>query len=96
MGAIIAGLSPRVILIAGDITSAWHRFGPVIEREVAELTLVGTPPQILPTHDGDIARLRGAAALVFQRRFVHEPSQPADEGSRRPEAEREARRAKKA
>lgn len=65
---IIAGLSPAVILIAGDITSAWHRYGPLIEKEVAEQTLVGTPPRILPTHDGDIARLRGAAALVFQRR----------------------------
>jgi predicted NBD/HSP70 family sugar kinase len=65
---IIAGLSPAVILIAGDITSAWHRFGPLIEKEVAEQTLVGTPPRILPTHDGDVARLRGAAALVFQRR----------------------------
>jgi len=57
-----------VILIAGDITSAWHLFGPLIEKEVAEQTLVGTPPRILPTHDGDVARLRGAAALVFQRR----------------------------
>jgi predicted NBD/HSP70 family sugar kinase len=65
---IIAGLSPAVILIAGDVTSAWHRFGPLIEKEVAEQTLVGTPPRILPTHDGDVARLRGAAALVFQRR----------------------------
>lgn len=76
---IIAGLSPRVILIAGDITSAWHRFGPAIEKEAAQLTLAGAPPQILPTHDGDIARLRGAAALVFQRRFVHEPTQPVEQ-----------------
>jgi predicted NBD/HSP70 family sugar kinase len=74
LGPIIAGLSPRVILIAGDITSAWHRFGPIIEKEAAELTLAGTPPRILPTHDGDLARLRGAAALVFQRRFFREPS----------------------
>jgi predicted NBD/HSP70 family sugar kinase len=83
---IIAGLSPSVILIAGDITSAWHRFGPVIEKEVAELTLVGKPPRILPTHDGDIARLRGAAALVFQRRGVREDSLAANDRSihRRP------------
>ena len=74
LGPIIAGLSPRVILIAGDITSAWHRFGPIIEKEAAELALAGAPPQILPTHDGDLARLRGAAALVFQRRFFREPS----------------------
>jgi predicted NBD/HSP70 family sugar kinase len=65
---IIAGLAPSLILVAGDITSAWHRFGPVIEKEVADRPLAGTPPRILPTHEGEIARLRGAAALVFQRR----------------------------
>ncbi len=65
---IVAGLSPAVILIAGDITTAWHRFGPVIEKEAAALTLADTPPLIRPTHESEIARLRGAAALVFQRR----------------------------
>jgi predicted NBD/HSP70 family sugar kinase len=69
---IIAGLAPSVILVAGDVTSAWHRFGPLIEKEAAALTLGRKPPRILPTHDGDIARLRGAAALVFQRRAVRE------------------------
>jgi predicted NBD/HSP70 family sugar kinase len=69
---IIAGLAPSVILVAGDITSAWHRYGSIIEKEAAALTLVGMPPRILPTHDGDVARLRGAAALVFQRRAAHE------------------------
>ncbi len=91
LGPIIAGLSPHVILVAGDITSAWHRFGPILEKEAAALTLVGPPPQILPTHDGDIARLRGAAALVFQRRFVREPSQPDDS-----KAEEKPRKKKKA
>ena len=69
---IIAGLAPSVILVAGDITSAWHRFGPVIEKESADRPLAGTPPRILPSHEGEIARLRGAAALVFQRRPVLE------------------------
>jgi predicted NBD/HSP70 family sugar kinase len=64
---IIAGLSPSTILIAGDITSAWHRFGPVLEKEAIDLTLAGSSPVIRPTHEGEIARLRGAAALVFQR-----------------------------
>ncbi len=64
---IITGLSPSLILISGDITSAWHRFGPAIEAEIAKLSLGGTLPQILPTHDGELSRLRGAAALVFQR-----------------------------
>jgi predicted NBD/HSP70 family sugar kinase len=67
---IIAGLAPSVILVAGDITSAWHRFGPIIEKESADHPLAGTPPRIVPTHEGEIARLRGAAALVFQRRSI--------------------------
>jgi len=65
---IIAALSPSVIYIAGDVTSAWHRYGPVLEKAVKELTIAGTPPQVVPARDGDIARLRGAAALVFQAR----------------------------
>ncbi len=69
---IIAALSPSLILISGDITSAWHRFGPAIENEMAKLTLGETLPRILPTHEGEIARLRGAAALVFQRGAVLE------------------------
>ena len=63
---IIASVSPSTILIAGDLTAAWHRFGPVIEKEAADLTLAGSSPLIRPTHEGEIARLRGAAALVFQ------------------------------
>jgi predicted NBD/HSP70 family sugar kinase len=73
---IIAGLSPSTILIAGEVTSAWHRFGPVIEREAADLTLAGAPPLIRPTHESEIARLRGAAALVFQRRLPREAEEP--------------------
>lgn len=65
---VIAALSPSVIYIAGDVTSAWHRYGPVIDKAVKELTIAGTPPQVVPARDGDIARLRGAAALVFQAR----------------------------
>jgi predicted NBD/HSP70 family sugar kinase len=94
LAPIIAGLSPRVILIAGDITSAWHRFGSIIAKEAAELTLAGEPPQILPTHDGDLARLRGAAALVFQRRFVHEPSEYGNHSSRRHQDELALRKPK--
>jgi predicted NBD/HSP70 family sugar kinase len=83
---IITGLAPSVIFVAGDVTSAWHRYGPVIEKEVAEMTLVGKPPRILPTHDGDIARLRGAAALVFQRRELLEEVKATDDGPyRRPD-----------
>ena len=65
---IIAALAPAVIYIAGEVTSAWHRYRPVIEKAVKGVTIAGSPPLVVPIPDGDLARLRGAAALVFQRR----------------------------
>jgi predicted NBD/HSP70 family sugar kinase len=65
---IIAALSPDIIYVAGDVTSAWHRYGPILEKAVKDLTIAGTPPRVVPSPDGDLARLRGAAALVFQAR----------------------------
>ena len=55
-----------------DAHLAWQRFGPVIEKEASACTLAGTPPSIRPTHESEVARLRGAAALVFQRRAPRE------------------------
>ncbi|HTW50185.1 MAG TPA: hypothetical protein VMD92_19670, partial [Acidobacteriaceae bacterium] len=78
---ILAGLSPEVILVAGDVTSAWHRYAPIIEEHLAKLKLGLAPPRLMPTHEGEVARLRGAAALVLQRRSSlessHEPPRPA-------------------
>jgi predicted NBD/HSP70 family sugar kinase len=82
---IVTSLSPRLILIAGDVTSAWHRFGPAIEAEAAKHTLGGALPRILPTHEGEIARLRGAAALVFQRRTGREQKRDTDHATLLPE-----------
>lgn len=84
---LIAGLSPSTILIAGEITPAWHRYAPTIEKEVAALTLAGVPPVVRPVREGDIARLRGAAALVFQRQSGRE-SAPSQTGHRRRAASR--------
>jgi predicted NBD/HSP70 family sugar kinase len=64
---ITAALSPEVILIAGDLTKSWSRFGPVIERELKNTMLAGSPPVLEVTRDGELSRLRGAAAVVLQR-----------------------------
>jgi predicted NBD/HSP70 family sugar kinase len=95
MRLILAGLSPEVILVAGDVTSAWRRFGPIIEAQIAELTLAGSPPRLMPTHEGEVARLRGAAALVLQQRSSHELSHEPLRGAatRRPRARTAARQA---
>ena len=70
---VTAALSPEAVLVAGDVTSAWHRFAGIIEAELAASTLAGKPPRLIPTHEGDVARLRGAAALLLQRHSMHSP-----------------------
>ncbi len=64
---VTAALSPELILFAGDISACWERSGPIIERELGRRMLVGKPPTVVLIGDGEIARLRGAAALVLQR-----------------------------
>ena len=92
MRLILVGLSPEVIIIAGDVTTAWHRFGPIIEEHISRLTLAGPQPRLMPTHEGEVARLRGAAALVLQRRSIQETGS----GQLRGEPARRPRKRKKA
>ena len=70
MRMIVAGLAPERIMIIGELTRCWHRFGPVIEAEVqAQVLRGGCPPQLTPIYEGGMARLRGAIALVLERHF---------------------------
>ena len=65
--AIWAALAPEVIVVAGDIVSAWERFAPVIEKTLSESSLAGLRPRLMPMHEGEVACLRGAALLVLRR-----------------------------
>jgi predicted NBD/HSP70 family sugar kinase len=71
MRMIVAGLAPERIIVVGDLTRSWHRFGPVLEAEIQAQVLpgAGTPELIGAAEDG-IARLRGTVALVLQRDFA--------------------------
>ena len=71
---VTAALSPEVILIAGDITTSWARFGPTIQAELEASMLAGDAPQLGITNDGEFARLRGAAAVVLQRHSGYQHS----------------------
>jgi predicted NBD/HSP70 family sugar kinase len=64
---VTASLSPEVVLITGDLTTSWARFGPIIQREMAATMLAGAAPDLGITKDGELSRLRGAAAVVLQR-----------------------------
>jgi hypothetical protein len=46
--------------------------------------LAGTPPRLFSATDGELARLRGAAALVLQRHSgYHRSGRPSPEPTRR-------------
>jgi len=70
MRMIVAGIAPERILIVGDLTRSWRRFGPIIEKQVRAHALTGGEvPAIVPVHEDGMARLRGTVALVLQKHF---------------------------
>jgi predicted NBD/HSP70 family sugar kinase len=62
-----AALSPEIVLFAGDITTFWPMAEPLIRSESAGGLSTGSEPQLVSIGDGELARLRGAAAVVLQR-----------------------------
>jgi predicted NBD/HSP70 family sugar kinase len=80
---ITAALSPEIILITGDITSSWPRFGPIVQHEMENRMLAGPAPRLETSSDGELARLRGAAAVVLQRHSGYNRSKRAQAGGKR-------------
>jgi predicted NBD/HSP70 family sugar kinase len=64
---ITSALSPELILITGEITSCWSRFGPIVQREMENAMLAGPAPRLATAGDGYLARLSGGAAVLLQR-----------------------------
>jgi len=98
LATIAAALAPEVILIAGDVVAAgWDRILPIIQRKLSERSLASVTPKLLPTHEAEVARLRGAAILVLQRRSSVEENVSAGRGRgqvpRKTAAKRHARSA---
>ena len=70
MRMVVAGLAPERIVVVGDLTRSWHRFGPVIESEVRLQVLPGGyAPRVIPAYEDGMARLRDRVALVLQKDF---------------------------
>src|SRR5215470_4038488 len=68
MRMLVAGLAPEEIVVVGECTTQWARFGPIVASEVERGVLFGKPPRIRPA-EGNMARLRGTVALVLQKHF---------------------------
>jgi predicted NBD/HSP70 family sugar kinase len=67
---VVAGLAPERIVVVGDLTRSWHRFGPIIESEVqAQVLPGGAIPRVIPAYEDGMARLRGTVALVLRKDF---------------------------
>ncbi|WP_263408512.1 ROK family protein [Terriglobus tenax] len=64
---ITATVAPELILVVGDITASWDRFGPVVAQELAASMLAGPPPLLRAAGDAELARLSGSAAMLMQR-----------------------------
>ena len=68
LSAVNVGLSPEVIIVAGDVAPAWPRYEPHLLAELAALTLgASSMPRLVVTAECDTTRLHGAAAIVLQR-----------------------------
>ena len=67
---VVAGLAPERILVIGDLTRSWHRFGPILEAEVrAQVLPGGVVPRLIPSNEDGMGRMRGTVALVLQKHF---------------------------
>jgi predicted NBD/HSP70 family sugar kinase len=66
---IASALAPSEIVIVGDITAAWHLFGPIVEAELKRNAL-SKEPRLRPAFEGNTARLRSAVALVMNGSLV--------------------------
>jgi predicted NBD/HSP70 family sugar kinase len=73
MRIVMTGLAPEEIVVVGEFTRLWSRFGPIIEGEIAAAVLVGKAPPVRPAADPRMSRLRGAVALVLQKHFGASP-----------------------
>ncbi|QNI38231.1 ROK family transcriptional regulator [Edaphobacter albus] len=61
---IATALAPSEVIVVGEITGAWHLFGPKIEAELKQSAFSKTP-KLRPSFEGNTARLRSAVALVM-------------------------------
>lgn len=67
IAGLVTGLSPELIVVVGEVTSAWERVGPIITDVVARRSLPNAKTRIVPADRATV--LRGAVALVVQQHF---------------------------
>jgi len=71
---LVTGLAPDVVVLVGDLTSAWDRIGPIINETVQNHCATKSPTQIVPTDPRTQPRLRAAIVLALQKYLSTEKS----------------------
>jgi glucokinase-like ROK family protein len=69
LSMLVNGLAPSVVTIVGEVTRAWDRVGPIVQKVVKERVRTHAATRIVPTDDVLQPRLRGTVALVLQKHF---------------------------
>jgi predicted NBD/HSP70 family sugar kinase len=69
LAILLAGLSPDVVVLVGEVTRAWNRVGPIINDVVRKRLSIHSAARIVPTDPDTEPRLRGTITLVLQKHF---------------------------
>lgn len=69
LSMVVNALAPSVITIVGEVTRAWNRLGPIVQRVIEQHARTHAKTRIVPTDDVLQPRLRGTLALVLQKHF---------------------------
>lgn len=69
LAMLITGLAPDIIIIVGEVTRDWNRFGPIIDEVIKSRSFTPAATRIVPTDPASQPRLRGTIALVLQKHF---------------------------
>ncbi|HOB32291.1 MAG TPA: ROK family transcriptional regulator [Verrucomicrobiota bacterium] len=67
LAMLLTGMAPDVIVLIGEVTRAWNRVGPIVDRVIRERVRTGAEARIVPTDPDTQPRLRGTIALVLQK-----------------------------
>ena len=70
LAILVTGLAPDVLVVVGEVTRAWNRVGPIVEKAIHQRSFTHAPTRILATDQENLPRLRGAIALVAQKHFM--------------------------
>jgi hypothetical protein len=64
---LMTALAPDILVLIGEVTRAWHRVEPVVNKVFKERLPTHPNTRIIPTDPAVQPRLRGTIALVLEK-----------------------------